>query len=402
MELREDKISFADIKQYLSLLINDIDEIGKLEFKTYKGWWIYSLSLVILFCTPCVIILLITGFLSGNMPYELLVSVSFLPFMFGLPLVLLLTYINNYRKPKLLRKLMLDVLERYDWDEPIKQVEQAQFECIKNDYVFRTGIYQEKDKSGREKLLICMIIPYYLPVTPGKEEEYIKNIDAYLDGKCIFLIQSDMAYFGVPVKLFPKLDLHNDIEQLLYVVQRFSLHPCTLYSYKDIVTKVPVTCEILALTVFGEDIINQRWVEWANDMLKAGFINKTMKCLASGAFPDNQTDLKERVNVLIREFNMEQTNEEILSNYIWFLLMEQDRGKRSVLEVVQCLDDLYLLSGIPELYDYHLLFNAKTALIGSGKQNFWVNYELSVDNVDSYILSNLYRLLENKLTSRTK
>ena len=396
MELKEDKISFADIKQYLLLLVKDMDRMNKLEFKTLKGWLVYSLSLVILFCTPGVIILLITGLLSGGMSVSLLVSVSFIPFMFGLPLILLLTFVNNYRKPKQLRKPMLQALERYDWDEPIKQVGQARFECVRNNYVFRTEIYYRKNKYGREEPLICMIIPYFLPVGPEKEAEYVKDIDAYLEGKSFFVIQTDMAYLGVPVQLFPKLDLRKDIEQLLYVMQRFALHPCTFYSPANIIDKVPVTHEILALTVFGQYVINRKWTDWAGDMLQAGFINASMKSFASqDPLMVDPVELKNRMNVLIREFNLDLSDENILGNYIRFLLIEKEQGRRSVPEIIQCLDDLYLLSGIAPLYNFHLLYNAKVSLTKTGKQNFWIDYDLSTENVDSYILAYLYNLLEN-------
>lgn len=98
--LHEDKISFADIIKYLSLLKGNMDELNLLEFKTIKGWLVYSLSLVLLLCISCVIILLATGLLSGNIDSGLLWAVSFIPFIFILPLTLLLTFINNYRKPK--------------------------------------------------------------------------------------------------------------------------------------------------------------------------------------------------------------------------------------------------------------------------------------------------------------
>ena len=124
--LHEDKISLADIIKYLSLLKGNMDELNLLEFKTIKCWLVYSLSLVLLLCIPCVIILLITGLLSGNIDSGLLLAVSFIPFLFILPLTLLLTFINNYRKPKKLRELMQTVLMRYEWDGPINQTGRLQ------------------------------------------------------------------------------------------------------------------------------------------------------------------------------------------------------------------------------------------------------------------------------------
>lgn len=97
MDLEENKISLTAVRQYLKLLISNVDVFTRLEFKTLRGWMLYSLSLVFALCFPCVIILFITGLLSGNIELELLVAVSLIPFMFILPLTLLLTFIHNYR-----------------------------------------------------------------------------------------------------------------------------------------------------------------------------------------------------------------------------------------------------------------------------------------------------------------
>ena len=152
--LHEDKISLADIIKYLSLLKGNMDELNLLEFKTIKGWLVYSLSLVLLLCIPCVIILLITGLLSGNIDSGLLLAVSFIPFLFILPLTLLLTFINNYRKPKKLRELMQTVLMRYEWDGPINQTGRLQLECRKDHFLFRTEVLRQMNPKGRNVSLI--------------------------------------------------------------------------------------------------------------------------------------------------------------------------------------------------------------------------------------------------------
>lgn len=104
MELEENKISISTIKQYLQLIIHDLGKFTHLEFLTLKGWLLYSLSLVTILCIPCMAILIITGLISGNIPLDLLIAISLIPFIFILPLTLTLTFINNYKRPKTLRK----------------------------------------------------------------------------------------------------------------------------------------------------------------------------------------------------------------------------------------------------------------------------------------------------------
>lgn len=398
MALNEDKISFTDIKQYVLLLKNDIYELNSLEFKTRKGWLIYSLSLVVALCVPCSILLLIIGLLSGNIPADLLLPVALIPFMFCLPLVLLLTFINNFNKPKKLRKQVLQVLNRYDWDEPIKQIGQAQFELKKDNYLFKAEAVLAKDGKGRDQRVLFVIIPFYLPVEKEEEEEYIKNIDVYLEGKSIFMLRTDMAYFGLPVDMLQALKLDKEIDQILYVMKRFSLHPSTYYVPSEMLFEVPKTLEIVAFTVFGKEI-DKQWVEWANSMLKAGYVNESMADFAQQTpLPASQQELKEKMDQILREFNLNFSKEYILNNYVVYLLALELEQQRSISEVIQSLADLYQSSGqLPMLHKYHLLNEAKKALNETGKQDFWTESEhvLTTENIDSYIRSYLYKFLED-------
>lgn len=396
MNLEENKISLTAIRQYLMLLIYNIDEFTKLEFKTLRGWMLYSLSLVFALCVPCVIVLFITGLLSGDIALELLVAVSLIPFIFILPLTLLLTFTHNYRLPKTLRKHILSGLERYPWDDSIQQIGQTAFECRRDGYLFRTEVRLWKDK-GRERRFISMIIPYFIPKSVEDGERYMDDIDSYLKGRCIFEIKQDMAFFMVPVKLFPRSDLNRSIEELLYAMKRFDLHTCTFYDPSAVLNAIPETLEILAMTVFGVKI-DSKWIDWAKSMLNAGFINENMRNL-SDQTPDNnnQQELRKQVEVLICEFNLDIPKEYILMNYIRYLLLEYRSGKRTVLNVIQSLSSLYLTSGIPCLQDFNLLYAAKVNMDKVGKQNSWTKESLTPENIDNYIIRYLELLLETEI-----
>ena len=399
--LHEDKISLADIIKYLSLLKGNMDELNLLEFKTIKGWLVYSLSLVLLLCIPCVIILLITGLLSGNIDSGLLLAVSFIPFLFILPLTLLLTFINNYRKPKKLRELMQTVLMRYEWDGPINQTGRLQLECRKDHFLFRTEVLRQMNPKGRNVSLIFISVPFYVPIE--KELIHAEDIIAYLKGKSLFVIEPDMACLGMSFKMFQKLDLREDIDQLIYVMKRFSLRPGTLFKAQDITLKVPETLEIQALFVFGQKI-DQRFLNWANLMLDAGFVSDNMKIMAEQAsLTLPQKELKKRVEVIFLEFNLYFSKETALNNYLIFLILEEQEERRSVLEIIQCLASLYQSSRLPLLQEYDLLYKAKRALDETGEQNFWTaDPPLTVDNVDTYILTYLPRRLADLIASREK
>lgn len=395
MELEENKITITTIRQYHKLLIDNTDAFSKLEFKTYKGWIIYSLSLVVLVCIPCVLILLITGLLSGVFSWSLLVGVSMIPFMFILPLTLMMTYIHNYRQPKKLRKYILQGLTTFQWDTLINEVEQTKFECYKENFLFRTEARHWQMK-GHHGWVICMIVPFYIPLMIDNVEEYLINIEGYLKDRCIFVVERDIAYFTVPVKLFPMLDLKKNIEDLFYVFKRFNLQPATYYSPLEILNKVPSTIEICAKTVF-DCKIDYKWIDWAKCMLDAGFVNDDMKFFAERIIgADQQNELRDQVVILIREFNLDISKSDMLINYILFLLREHQNGKIAVLDIIQSLNELYISSGLNQLVAFNQLHNAKIALVETGNQDFWTEHVLSQDNVDQYIINYLIALSKNE------
>lgn len=393
MELEEGKISFRSIKEYISLLKNDIEELNRIEFKTLKGWVVYSLSMVVTICTPCTIVLIITGLLSGGVSAGLLIAISCIPFMFGIPLTFLLTYINNYRKPKYQRKLMLDGLSKYDWDSPIKQVGQTEFECIKDNYPFKTVIQRVKTDRGQTVDLICMIMAFYYPANRKIEDNDIKD---YLKDKSHFIIEDQTAICGFALKVFPQVDLSKDIEELLYVLHRFDLRPATFYNPEKILEEVPMTPDVVVWTTFGDDI-DQFCIDWANKMISAGFVNDSMKTFAKKTpTPDNQDELKELMNTIIGEFNLNVPPKYILKNYICFLAMREHSDNITVLEAIENLSYLYELDeNVPIFKTFNLLYKAKLALDESGKQDIWDDNTLTAENSDEYILHYLYSLLEN-------
>lgn len=385
MESKEAPISFASIKRYLSLLKTDINQLNFIEFGTLKSWLVYSLALVLVLTVPCVLILLLTGILSGNIELDLLWAVSLIPLMFILPLTLLLTFINNYRRPKYLRRKMMAILNQYKWDSPIEQIGQLQFESKKSEFTFRTETRRWKNGKGKEEWLMSIIVPYFMPVESNKKEEYIATIEAYLEGKSLFTIQEDMAYLAVPLPIFSRLAISKSIDQLLYAMQRFRLHPCTFYSPVAIITEVPVTHEILALTLFGH-AIDERWTDWAGYMVKAGFVNETiLRFVKQIPASDNQNELRDQMKLLIREFNLDISEKYVLTNYIQYLLSEEEKGDRSIGELIRSLALLYRTSGLSELRDFDLLHRAKEALLETGTQDCWADSALSVKNADNYI-----------------
>ena len=103
------------------------------------------------------------------------------------------------------------------------------------------------------------------------------------------------------------------------------------------------------------------------------------------------------MEALICEFNLNIDKDDVLTNYIGFLLYENRLGNRMVLDVIESLNNLYLASGIPELQHFSHLYKAKVELDRTGEQIFWTKEVLSQDNVDSYIINYLLAFYEKRM-----
>lgn len=91
--------------------------------------------------------------------------------------------------------------------------------------------------------------------------------------------------------------------------------------------------------------------------------------------------------------------EYILLNYLRFLLFENYHKRRTVLEVIQCLSQLYIHSKISLLRDFDLLYRAKKEIDETGKQVSWTRDTLEPKNIDSYIINYLDTLSKTGILS---
>lgn len=87
----------------------------------------------------------------------------------------------------------------------------------------------------------------------------------------------------------------------------------------------------------------------------------------------------------------------MLLNYICYLLQLFQSGKRTVLNVIQSLSNLYVASGISYLLDFKLLYIAKINLDKTGNQNLWTKETLTSENIDDYIVRYLELYLETHI-----
>lgn len=108
------------------------------------------------------------------------------------------------------------------------------------------------------------------------------------------------------------------------------------------------TTEILALKVL-EETTDQMWVNWAVDMLLAGFDGEYLVELAGISPPYNGWEMDTLIAKVLAEQQLDSSNEAgILGDYICYLVENALAGESPVLETLAWLKDLWYHGSVPE------------------------------------------------------
>lgn len=147
---------------------------------------------------------------------------------------------------------------------------------------------------------------------------------------------------------------------------------------------VDSTVEILALKVLDRNT-NKRWVNWAVDMLSAGFETQHLLILANETEPFNQFEMKDLTDRVLNELNLDYSNEElIMANYVRFLITRALGNPNQIQEVLAELKDLCIeLDFDRSLYDFYLLYFAREDLQQYENQQYWEG--ATKDNIEVVI-----------------
>ncbi len=148
---------------------------------------------------------------------------------------------------------------------------------------------------------------------------------------------------------------------------------------------VKSTAEILALKALNRNI-GQTWVDWAVEMLVAGFETEHLVILAGESKPFNQFYMQELAERVLEELHLDYSDKDrAIKNYASYLIDEALDGRMDKIEVLRILDDIYIELDRPKyLYDFSSLYNAKWDLLESDMQWYWDG--ATKDNIDDIII----------------
>jgi hypothetical protein len=161
---------------------------------------------------------------------------------------------------------------------------------------------------------------------------------------------------------------------------------------------IPSTAEMLAYKALNRSV-DETWINWALDMLMAGFETENLVILAGITPFYNQFELKVLTDKVFDELNLDYSDaDKAVKNYASFLIDQCLRGERNYISVLGILKDLCIeLDYDKHLYDFYSLYFAKDDLLTSENQWYWDGADRS--NIDRIIKEYFENwLLENPMS----
>jgi len=133
------------------------------------------------------------------------------------------------------------------------------------------------------------------------------------------------------------------------------------------------TSEIVARTSLGESV-DQRWVEWASDLLEAGHESKALGMLAGALPPFNQFEMRDLVLRVFVDLglHLHETRASAVTALVDHLVRSIIASPRATLSALAEIADLYVSEGYPSALDsFYLLYHAAVDLRTDEVQWYW-------------------------------
>jgi len=146
------------------------------------------------------------------------------------------------------------------------------------------------------------------------------------------------------------------------------------------------TAEILALRLLRRTI-DKKFVDWAYEMLLAGFETESLLMLAGETEPYYYFEIEKLVDNALQELGLSWDDREVvILNYVCYLVKGALAGTYNISKTLSMLQHLYLeLDYDKLLLDFYLLYHAKDEANDLGTQWYWPDVDR--DTIDEVILS---------------
>ncbi len=131
--------------------------------------------------------------------------------------------------------------------------------------------------------------------------------------------------------------------------------------------------------------IDEKWAEWAIEMMQAGYEIESLYQLAGIYKPYNQFELQELTSKVLNDLNLDYSDKrKTLKNYIYYLVSANFDKPDNYFEILKEFRDIYYEVDMDcEFQNLTLLYWAKDDLIYEDNQHYWEGANRA--NIDTII-----------------
>lgn len=151
--------------------------------------------------------------------------------------------------------------------------------------------------------------------------------------------------------------------------------------------KVISTYRVLIKKAFNEDI-DEAWIDWALEMIQAGYESDNLYILAGIARPYHQFELQRLTDKVLVDLNLYYEDKpQMITNYIYYIISSTKNEPSKYLSTLKEIKDICIALDMEEEYmDFYLLYFAKDDLNESEVQWYWdgadrTNIDLIIRNI---------------------
>jgi hypothetical protein len=155
------------------------------------------------------------------------------------------------------------------------------------------------------------------------------------------------------------------------------------------------TYKILKEKAFNADI-DESWIDWAIEMMEAGYEADSLYQLAGAIKPYNQFELQVLTTQVLKDLQLDYSDKrKALKKYVHFLITSNLDKPENYFKVLREFRDIYYeLDMDSELQDLALLYWAKDDLQCQDYQHYWEG--ANRENIDT-IIKEKFELLKDSL-----
>ena len=152
----------------------------------------------------------------------------------------------------------------------------------------------------------------------------------------------------------------------------------------NLTMKVLSTYRILKAKAFNENV-DEPWIDWAIEMIEAGYESENLYMLAGETKPYNQFELHELTNKLFQDLRLDFSDkDEVIRNYVYYLISNSVEHPETYYKALRELREICLQLDYDSRYmDFYLLYFAKDDLMVDEVQWYWEG--ANRENIDQII-----------------